>query len=101
MVATLKRLPPLDLLLTDAGDKEQIRSNFVTNHTKALELLDKYDVISMRYNLETDLLQSSRALELICDELELEGDDRNSQHILTTKNLSKKIYLKSGVKDEN
>lgn len=99
--SNFKETSPVDLLLTDAGDKEQIRSNFVTNHTKALELLDKYDVISMRYNLETDLLQSSRALELICDELELEGDDRNSQHILTTKNLSKKIYLKSGVKDEN
>ncbi|RBM58407.1 hypothetical protein DLR71_18300 [Vibrio paracholerae] len=89
--SNFKETSPVDLLLTDAGDKEQIRSNFVTNHTKALELLDKYDVISMRYNLETDLLQSSRALELICDELELEGDDRNSQHILTTKNLSKFI----------
>lgn len=89
--SNFKRSSPVDLLLTDAGDKEEIRSCFATNHTKALELLDKYDVISMRYNLETDLLQSSRALELICDELGLEGGDRNAQNILTTKDLRKKI----------
>ena len=86
-----KRSSPVDLLLTDDEDKEEIRSNLATNHTKALELLDKYDVISMRYNLETDLLQSSRALELICEELDLDGEDRTPHKILTTKALSKKI----------
>lgn len=86
-----KETSPIDLLLPNAEDKEQIRTNFITNHTKALELLDKYDVISMRYNLETDLLQSNKALELICNELGLEGDDRTAHKILTTKPLSKKI----------
>ena len=86
-----KRSSPIEYLIPNVDDREKIRVNMNSNHTKTLELMDEYDLITMRFNLETDLLQSRQAVELICDELTLEGNDRNASKILGEKNLRKKI----------
>nr|WP_306174659.1 AAA family ATPase [Alteromonas stellipolaris] len=86
-----KNSSPIELLIPDPTDREKIRVNINSNHTKTLELMDAYDLITMRFNLETDLLQSRGAVELICDELSLEGVDRTASKILSEKRYRKRI----------
>lgn len=86
-----QRRSPIDLIITDPTKKEAIKGLLNNNHSGALDLLEEFNTVSMRYNLETDLLQSRAALTYICDELDLEGEERNATHILNTKKLRKSI----------
>ena len=86
-----QRRSPIDLIITDPTKKEAIKGLLNNNHSGALDLLEEFNTVSMRYNLETDLLQSRAALSYICDELGLEGEERTATHILNTKKLRKSI----------
>lgn len=86
-----QRLSPIDLLITDPAKKEAVRGLLNKNHSSALDKLEEFSVISMRYNLETDLLRSKAALSFICDELGLENEERTTAHILNTRKLRKMV----------
>lgn len=81
----------IDILLHDENEKEVIRQSFIANHTATLDMLERYNVISMRYTLETDLLKSARAVELVCDELSILPPNKNAKTILTNKSHRKKL----------
>lgn len=82
----------LNDLISISNDQNTILGLLKTNHSKALDILDKHDVICMNYNLEMDLLCSDRAVEVMSNILGLSVEQSNRHFILTERNkVSKRI----------
>ncbi|MGD6781979.1 AAA family ATPase [Sutcliffiella horikoshii] len=50
-------------LVTKEADRVELLGLFKRNHSKAMDLLEKYNIISMNYCLEIDLVASKKATE--------------------------------------
>lgn len=88
----LKTSGIIESLIPDSRDRLKLVNLFRANHGKALGLLDKYNIITMRYNLETDLICSTEAVQQYCNLLNILEPKRNSHELLTNKNKAiKKI----------
>lgn len=54
----------LDSYVTNARDRSKVEQLLLTNHTESLSILRKYNLISFRFNLETDLVASEEAVRI-------------------------------------
>jgi putative ATP-dependent endonuclease of OLD family len=72
-------------IFPNQSDRNNLEKLLVKNHSRALDISVKYDVISMKYNLEMDLVASTIAQNLIYDFLNIPVDDRNTNEILTNR----------------
>jgi predicted ATP-dependent endonuclease of OLD family len=72
-------------IFPNQSDRNNLEKLLVKNHSRALDISVKYDVISMKYNLEMDLVASTIAQNLIYDYLNIPVDDRNTNEILTNR----------------
>lgn len=77
-------------IIPNQSDRNNLEELLVKNHSRALDILVKYDVISMKYNLEMDLVASTTAQNLIYNYLGIHIDERNTNEILTNREDSLK-----------
>lgn len=74
----------------------QLLNLFQKNHSKALNLLEEFDIVSMNYNLEIDLLNSNKAVEVFCEKLNVPFEnhaDTRKQLLLEQHKKIKKSFL--------
>jgi len=82
----------LNNLIPLKQDRDRILSFLINNHTKALDNLDKFNIICMNYNLEMDLLCSKVAVEKMSKLLDLDATDSNVKFLLESRSkVIKKI----------
>lgn len=80
---TLKNEELLKYVVSEKSDRSEICSFANTNHTAMLDILEKYDVISMRYSLDIDLVASASGRECLYNILNLSPNERNTSFLLT------------------
>lgn len=66
------RLQLIQDLITDEKDRSKLLNLLKTNHSSALDLLEKYRIISMRFCLEMDLISSNVATKTFYHVLNLD-----------------------------
>ncbi|MCX7546294.1 ATP-dependent nuclease [Marinicella gelatinilytica] len=75
-----------DILLNDFvgtnRNQQRLLTNFRNSHTKAMNQLLERGVLCMKYCLEMDLLGSSKAVESMCDQLNIYGSNRTKKYLL-------------------
>jgi len=77
-------------IFTNVIERQQIEGLLTTNHSRALDITVKYDVICMKYNLEMDLVASTTAQNLIYNQLNVPIANRNTNEILVNREKSLK-----------
>lgn len=77
-------------IFTNSIERQQIQLLLTKNHSRALDLTVKYDLICMKFNLEMDLVASSIAQNLIYNKLSIPISDRTTHEILVNKEESLK-----------
>lgn len=85
-----KNDPLINEILINQIDRNQIQALLRTNHSQALKLTEKYDVIVMNYNLEMDLLSSTIAQSLAYDFLNVPLANRTTHEIFVNREESLK-----------
>ena len=77
-------------IFTNPVERQQIEGLLTTNHSRALDISVKYDVICMKYTLEMDLVASTIAQNLIFNHLNVPLANRNTNEILIVREKSLK-----------
>lgn len=72
----------LEALINLEKDRDDLLSFFETNHSKALDLAEKYNLIIMNYNLEIDLVCSQKSVEKYCELFNLSAPNNTSKYLL-------------------
>lgn len=85
-------------LIRNSADRENLLTLLKENHSRALDLLEKYNIISMKYSLEVDLIASNTASELYYDQLRVNDGSRTKYELLVNrfkqiKKLKHLIYV--------
>lgn len=78
-----KRGTLLSALIPSASEQEKLLGLFKTNHSKALDHLEKFNIICMNYSLEIDLLCSDLAVKEMSKILNLNSAQSNRHFLLT------------------
>jgi len=78
-----KEEPLIAEIIVSEQDRNRLEGLLTANHSRALDLTIKYDVICMKYNLEMDLLASRVAKELMYNRLRVPVEDRTQLTLLT------------------
>ena len=96
----------IETLIPDATDRVELLELFRTNHSRALDLLEKYNIISMKYCLEMDLISSDKVCELFYEKLNINGDSQTKTILLTEKKKAIKktsnlIYIIDSIPHKN
>ena len=82
----------LNELIPAKGDRDTILNCMKANHSKALDVLEKNNLVCMKYNLEMDLLCSDKAVEKMSELLNLTDEQSNRRFILEERsNAAKKL----------
>ncbi|MDY6864781.1 MAG: AAA family ATPase [Halobacteriota archaeon] len=69
-------------LIEGENDREKLLSLLKTNHSKALDLLEKYNIICFKYSLEVDLVNSGRAQKELYNVLKIPLEKQNTRELL-------------------
>ncbi|MCB4763732.1 MAG: AAA family ATPase [Sulfurovum sp.] len=72
----------LHRLINKEQDRDDLLSLLESNHSKALDLAEKYNLIIMKYNLEIDLMCSSKSVEKYSTLLNLTKEQSNKKYLL-------------------
>ncbi len=87
-----KNEPLINEIFTNVAERNQLEGLLTSNHSRALDITLKYDVVCMKYNLEMDLVASITAQNLLYNQLGIPLANRNSNELLTNnENALKKI----------
>lgn len=78
-----KRGTLLSALIPSSSEQEKLLGLFKTNHSKALDHLEKFNIICMNYSLEIDLLCSDLAVKEMSKILNLNSTQSNRHFLLT------------------
>ncbi|MFW1950811.1 ATP-dependent nuclease [Acinetobacter beijerinckii] len=73
----------LNNLISSSSEQEKLLELFKTNHSKALDHLEKFNIICMNYSLEIDLLCSDLAVKEMSKILNLNPTQSNRHFLLT------------------
>jgi predicted ATP-dependent endonuclease of OLD family len=79
----------IESIIPNEAERNLLIEQLGKNHTSALNTLEKYRFVCMRYTLEVDLVDCSSAAALYYDMFQLVGDERSKKHLL--KNVSRGI----------
>lgn len=96
----------IERLVPNENDRTEILNFFFTNQSKAQNLLNKHNIISMNINMEMDILKSQRVLDLAYDHFNIPVQNRNSEYLLTShkksvKNIKNLIYFLENIEYPN
>jgi len=72
----------VDELVSDAQDRQTILKHISTHHTKVLNVLEKYNVVCMRWALEVDLVYSERGRNEMYKFLGIRGAEQSEHELL-------------------
>ncbi|MDX9902097.1 MAG: hypothetical protein RBT22_11480 [Aliarcobacter sp.] len=72
----------IDILINIQKDKIDLLKLFESNHSKALDLTENYNIIVMNYNLEMDLICSDKSVEKYCEIFNVINPDNNRKYLL-------------------
>jgi predicted ATP-dependent endonuclease of OLD family len=81
----------IDKLIPNKDDQKSILKNINNNHNQVLNVLEKYNIISMRYCTELDLIQTKMAQDLFYKILNCSEDEQNIKSLLSKKKAIKKV----------
>jgi len=73
----------IELLIPNKPDRDRIITLLHNNHTKASELLNKYNIICMRYNLEMDMCSSIASQMFLYNKLGIPANKQSINTLLT------------------
>lgn len=65
--------------------REKLLNLFMSNHSQAMGMLEEVGFFCFRYSMDIDLAGSNTAIEILFDNLELHGLERNSQELLVNR----------------
>lgn len=93
-------------LIPAKDDRDMILTHMKSNHSKALDVFEKNNIVCMKYNLEMDLLCSNKAVEKMSELLELTEEQSNRKFILehrskATKKLDKMLDTLRELSNQN
>jgi putative ATP-dependent endonuclease of OLD family len=96
----------LDELINSQRSQTQIISQLKTNHSKAMDLLIKHNIICMNYCLEMDLLCSNKAVEEMSEYLQLQPHESNRKFLLVNrkkriKNIGSILHVLEKLENRN
>lgn len=80
----------LDDMLPDAAKRTELLEKFHSNHSRAMEILDKVGVYCFRWAMEVDLVASNTAESLLHDQLNVPQADRSTLELLSNRGKSLK-----------
>jgi putative ATP-dependent endonuclease of the OLD family len=72
----------LNELIPDSKDRTDLLKLFKSNHSKAMSVLEKHNVICMNYNLEMDLTCSNKALQEYGNIFNIKAEEITQKNIL-------------------
>lgn len=72
----------LKKLIPSRVDRDAVLENMRVNHSRALDVFERNNIVCMKYNLEMDLLCSDKAVEKMSALLGLSDDESNRRFIL-------------------
>lgn len=72
----------IDTLINSPRDKATLLTLFESNHSKALDVAQNYNIIVMNYNLEIDLLCSNKSVEKYCEILHIASPNNHRKYLL-------------------
>ena len=72
----------IDEIITNSTDKSDVLDLLISNHSKALNKLEKYNTLCFKYNLEMDLINSNTARQVYYQLLNIEPNNQNSNFLL-------------------
>ncbi len=82
----------IDTLIPKTSDRSKLLKLFKSNHSKALDILERYNIICFSYCLEIDLVRSKTASNIFYSILNIPLQDQNSNELLVNrKNQIKKV----------
>jgi hypothetical protein len=81
--AELKDEDLISYKVSERADRAQLANYANANHTGMLDLLDNYDVVSMRFNLEIDLVAAEAARNYLYNYFNLVPTERTTVFLLT------------------
>lgn len=79
----------IEYLIPKATDRSTLLKRLRENHSKALDLLENYNIICMKYSLDNDLVASNIGASLYYNHLNVPASSRNKEELL--KNRYKQI----------
>lgn len=87
-------------------DRQKILRLFFQNHSKALNELNKYNIVAMNINMEMDILRSQKALTVAYEKFNIAPENQNPEHLLLThkkslKNISNLLYFLENMEYSN
>ncbi|BCS94751.1 hypothetical protein DSLASN_03830 [Desulfoluna limicola] len=85
-----KNVDIISKLITSSIKRDELLNLLRTNYTRASELLEQYNIISMRYCLEMDLVATSKGKEQYYDILNIPETNRCTKTILVDNHKSSK-----------
>lgn len=77
-----KRNPVLNAIFNTDELKNELQTHVNESYTKFIEYIQNYNILSMQYCLEMDLIATDKASELYYDHYNLVGDKRNRKSLL-------------------
>lgn len=86
-----RRNPVLNAIFNTDEMKNDLQTHVNESYTKFIEYIKKYNILSMQYCLEMDLIATDKASELYYNHYNLTGEQRNRKSLL--------IDRKDAVKD--
>jgi predicted ATP-dependent endonuclease of OLD family len=72
----------IDKLLPDLQDRNQLLNLFHSNHSKAMTILEKFNVYCFKWSLEIDLVNSGPAKQLLYRKLGIPSNQQSSKTLL-------------------
>lgn len=87
---TFKNDQVISDIFSNQNKKQQLERLLTTNHSRALDISEEFDVICMKYNLEMDLVSSKIAQNLLYNYLSIHITSRNTYEILKNREKSLK-----------
>jgi putative ATP-dependent endonuclease of OLD family len=79
-----KNIHLIEQIIVNSNERNDLLILLNSNHTKALDFLEKYRIVSMRYNLEMDLVSSGRAREQFYNIFNIIEENQTMQTLLTS-----------------
>ncbi|MBD2652777.1 AAA family ATPase [Synechocystis sp. FACHB-383] len=75
----------IEHIIPNRSDRSNLLLLLRNNHSRALDLLERYNVICMKYNLETDLVASDTATQLFYSKLNIPVACQNKYELLVNR----------------
>jgi putative ATP-dependent endonuclease of OLD family len=103
---TYKNEPLINEIINVNTQRQLLEGLLTSNHSRALDILEKFEIICFKYNLEMDLVASTNAQNLIYNFLSIPVTDRNTNEILTNnkkaiKRIDTLLHIISNLRQRN